>query len=991
MSIRSTQARRATLLATSILGLSIAAQAAPTSAELPTNLFITPLAIPGATQILLNPRLPDYPNFVAGEALQEAVSPNGTTLAIVTGGQNSLDASTGATDVANSTQYIFLYDISGAKQRHPALLQVIKQTNAHRGLLWSPDGQTLFVAGGSDDAIYTYARNPSTYDANSSLFAPAARIALGHVNPTGIPGGVGLLVKPETIGLAISADGRTLVAANNYNDSISVIDAATGSIRFEYDLRPFNTGGAAGTPGGEYPFAIVVSGTTAYVSSTRDREVVAVDISGTAGRLVARIPLAGNPYGMTLGNGVLFVAEDNQDRVGMIDVATNTLVREIDARAPAGLIRGPRYTGTAPYAVTLSRDGKTLYVVNNGANDIAVVPLTGKTPHVEGLIPTAYAPKDVAFSLDASEMYVINGKSNTGPNPDNLMGNTGAIQYKAFAPIPPGYTDNTAGILAANAIAAAASQASNQYQFQLEQASLVSAPVPDADLLAGLTVQVAKNNGYSAEESAADKQTMSFLHGHIKHVIYIVKENRTFDQILGDLTNGANAEPSLVQFGRDITPNFHRISNQFVTLDNFFDPADGSMDGWSWSMRGRITNDEEVTQQQNYAFVSRGLAYESEGSNRNVPIGVAVPARVDAVAPTTVAGVTFNYNTLSALVPGGTANLLPGPRDVSATDTTFGDQPGVQEGYIFVAAMKAGLDVRNYGFMVNNIGPTTVGGQPITNAGAAGIQQAAELNPQLQGATDLYFRGFDQTFSDQWNVNEWKREFSQFVHDGNLPALETVRLSHDHTGSFATALAGVNTPETQEADNDLAVGRVLQTVANSPYADSTAIFVIEDDCQDGPDHVDSHRATAYVAGAYVKQHTVVRTRYNQVNMLRTIEDILGTSHTSLLTASAAPMTDVFDTSGDGSWRYAPIASTILKTTTLNVASLDDGTRYAAGPDITPLHDAAWWAEKTKGFDFSVEDRVPFALLNRVLWEGTKPGVAYPGPAASTPDADNDDD
>ena len=240
-------------------------------------------------------------------------------------------------------------------------------------------------------------------------------------------------------------------------------------------------------------------------------------------------------------------------------------------------------------------------------------------------------------------------------------------------------------------------------------------------------------------------------------------------------------------------------------------------------------------------------------------------------------------------------------------------------------------------------------------------------------------------------MNEWKREFSQFVHDGNLPALETVRLSHDHTGSFATALAGVNTPETQEADNDLAVGRVLQTVANSPYADSTAIFVIEDDCQDGPDHVDSHRATAYVAGAYVKQHTVVRTRYNQVNMLRTIEDILGTSHTSLLTASAAPMTDVFDTSGDGSWRYAPIASTILKTTTLNVASLDDGTRYAAGPDITPLHDAAWWAEKTKGFDFSVEDRVPFALLNRVLWEGTKPGVAYPGPAASTPDADNDDD
>lgn len=981
MSIRSTQVLRATLLATSILGLPIAAPAAPQSAELPTNLFITPLAIPGATQVLLNPGLPAYPNFVAGEALQEAISPNGKMLAIVTGGQNSLDATTGATDVANSTQYIFLYDISGAKQRHPALLQVIKQVNAHRGLLWSPDGQTLFVAGGSDDAIYTYVRS-------GSLLAPGAKIALNHVSPVGLPGGVGLLVKPEAIGLAISADGRTLVAANNYNDSISVIDVASGSIRFEYDLRPFNTGGAAGTPGGEYPFAVAISGTTAYVSSTRDREIVAVDISGASGRLVGRIALAGNPYGMTLGNGVLFVAEDNQDRVGMIDVATNTLVHEIDVRAPPGVIRGPRYTGSAPYAVTLSRDGATLYVVNNGANNIAVVPLTGATPHVAGLIPTAYAPKDVAFSLDASEMYIINGKSNTGPNPANLMSNTGAIQYKAFAPIPPGDTDNTAGILAANAIAAATSYASNQYQFQLEQASLVSAPVPDAAVLAALTAQVAQNNGYSVEETPADKQTMSFLREHIKHVIYIVKENRTFDQILGDLTNGANADPSLVQFGREITPNFHRISNQFVTLDNFLDPADGSMDGWSWSMRGRITNDEEVTQQQNYAFVSRGLSYESEGSNRNVPIGVAAPARVDAVAPSTVGGVTFNYNTLSALVPGGTANLLPGPRDVAATDTVFGDQPGVQEGYIFVAAMKAGLAVRNYGFMVNNIGPTTVGGQPITNAGAAGIQQAAELNPQLQGATDLYFRGFDQTFSDQWNVNEWKREFAQFVHDKNLPALETVRLSHDHTGSFATALAGVNTPETQEADNDLAVGRVLQTVANSPYADSTVIFVIEDDCQDGPDHVDSHRATAYVAGAYVKQHAVIRTRYNQVNLLRTIEDILGTAHVSLLTANAAPMTDVFDTSGTGAWHYAPLASTILKTTTLNLASLDAGVRYAAGPDITPLHDAAWWAEKTEGFDFSTEDRVPFALLNRVLWEGTRPGVAYPGPAASAPDSDD---
>ncbi len=929
----------------------------------------------------MNPRLPAYPNFVAGEALREAVSPDGKTLAVVTGGQNSLNDGSGNTDDANSTQYVFLYNIGG-KARRPSLMQVIKQPNAHRGLVWSPDGTTLFVAGGVDDAVYAYSKT-------NGSFALASKLLLGHTKPGLLPGGLGLRVSPETVGLAISADGKTLIAANNYNDSISVIDVATASIRFEYDLRPFNTSGASGQAGGEYPFDVAISGGNAYISSTRDREVVVVDISGGAGRLVARIPLAGNPYGMTLSNGTLFVAEDNQDRVAAIDVASGKLIREIDVRAPAGTIRGPRYTGTSPYAVTVSPDGNTLYVVNNGANNIAVVPLTGtKALRVTGLIPTAYAPKDVAFSPDGAQMYIVSGKSNTGPNPANLLGNTYAIQYKAFAPIPPGSTDNTAGILAANAIATAASNAANQYQFQLEQASLVSAGTPGGSVLAALTAQVLQNDGYSVKEAPADKRVMSFLRQHIKHVIYIVKENRTFDQMLGDLNNGANADPSLVQFGQAITPNFHKISKQFVTLDNFFDPGDGSMDGWSWSMRGRITNDEEVTQQQNYAFVNRGLSYEGEGSNRNVPVGVAGAARVDAVAPVTVGGTAYNYNTISALLPGGTANLLPGPNDVAATDTVFGDEPGQQEGYIFTAALRAGLNVRNYGFMVNNIGPTTLNGQPITNAGAVGIQQAAELNPQLQGYTDLYFRGFDQTFSDQWNVNEWKREFSKYVHDGNLPAFETVRLSHDHTGSFATALAGVNTPETQEADNDLAVGRMLQTVANSPYADSTVFFVIEDDCQDGPDHVDSHRATAYIAGAYVKQHAVVSTRYNQVNMLRTIEDILGTAHVNLLTANAAPMSEVFDTSGSGYWHYAPLASTILKTTTLNVAAIETGVHYAGGPDIRPLHNAAWWAEKTKGFDFTAEDRVPFALFNRVLWEGTKQNVAYPRMAASVSRSDD---
>ena len=186
----------------------------------------------------------------------------------------------------------------------------------------------------------------------------------------------------------------------------------------------------------------------------------------------------------------------------------------------------------------------------------------------------------------------------------------------------------------------------------------------------------------------------------------------------------------------------------------------------------------------------------------------------------------------------------------------------------------------------------------------------------------------------------------------------------------------MNTPDTQEADNDLAVGRLVEAVAHSPFAENTLIIVTEDDCQDGPDHLDSHRSTTYVVGPYVKKKAVISTRYNQVSVLRTIEDILGTPHINLNTAYQRPMTDVFDTtSGSGGWNYNAIASTILKTTSLAMA--DTGIQFAEGPDVLPRHDAAYWAQATRGFDFSAEDRVPVDLMNEVMWEGLMPGQPYP--------------
>ena len=310
-----------------------------------------------------------------------------------------------------------------------------------------------------------------------------------------------------------------------------------------------------------------------------------------------------------------------------------------------------------------------------------MIPLTGgRANQVTGLIPTAYEPHDITFSADGTWMYIVNGKSATGPNPGDLSNRTAFITSITY----PG----------GNAAAAAAARASNQYQFQLERASLVSAPVPSPADLPALTAQVAQNNFYSADAVEGDAEVMHFLRTRIQHVIYIVKENRTFDQILGDLNNGSNGNPTLTQFGAGITPNFHSLARNFVTLDNFTDPGDGSMDGWSWALQGRVTNTETITQQINYALVTgvnRGLSFESDGANRNVPVNWSTVAQRDAAAGPPG---TTNYSNASAGLPGGTANLLAGTGNHASSDAPF----GIQNGYIFDAVLNAGGTVRNYGF-----------------------------------------------------------------------------------------------------------------------------------------------------------------------------------------------------------------------------------------------------------------------------------------------------
>ena len=819
----------------------------------PPGLFITPTALPNAVQQDLKPGLAlhnfatNYPNFVAGEAVKAVVSPDGKTLAILTAGMNSLyfpnncdpgtpNCGVGTLDTSASTQFLFLYDVSGANKTSPILKQVLQQPNAHVGLVWSPDSKTLYAAGGCDDAVYAY-------NNNGGSFALSGKISLGHtpcpVPFTGGPNqnksGLGLgSVAPNVAGLAISANGKTLVAANNYNDSISVIDTASGTVRYEYDLRPFASSGAAnGTKGGTFPYSVALTGNIAYVGADRDREIIAVNIATQ--KLVARIQLDGNPNGITLSadGSTLYVAQDNQDQVAVISTATNKITHKIDTRGPSQLNLPANTTGAAPTSVAINPATKMIFVVNAGSNSIAVIPLTG--PHAfqtVGLLPTAYDPTDVAFSADGSWMYIINGKSDTGPNLGYGYGNMARIAFKTVDPPE------------TNAQESAELTSNNQYQFQLEHASLVSAGVPDTQDLWSLTLQVAANNGYTAQPSDADTNVMNFLHSKIKHVIYIVKENRTFDQILGDLGNGSNGQASLALFGEGVTPSFHRMARNFVTLDNFMDPGDGSMDGWSWSMRGRVTNTETLSQQINYARVNRGVSYEGEGQNRNIPGNLNTTAARDFFFDPT--GASTPYTNATSSLKGGTPNILAGDGDHAATD----GPTGYQQGYIFNAVLNGGGTVRNYGWMANTPGRITdASGNPVSDPFTAGVIQTTTANQLLyqNGFYDPYFRAYDQSYPDVWRFNEWNREFQQFVANGNLPTLEMIRgLSHDHTGNFGSALGGVNTPELQQADNDYAVGLLVQAVANSPYAKDTLIIIIEDDCQDGADHVDSHRATTYV-------------------------------------------------------------------------------------------------------------------------------------------------
>lgn len=949
-------------------------------ALLPTGQTITPAAAPGSTFDRLATGVRKDGNADAAEAVTTALSPDGKTLLVLTSGfnQNFQNETTGAnitypvldpvsgqpTQVINpatklpltttQAEWVFVFDVSSGKL---VKQQQINIPNTYDGLAWSPDGKSFYVSGGIDDRIYIYSFNGSEY-------APSAPfILLGHnSNQTapfpnydggllkGTPAAIALpsaVTGAAVAGFAVSKDGKILVAANFENDSLSIVDASTRKVLQE--VKFFVPGAKVAT--GEFPYDVAVksnknsgAAVTAFVSSQRDDQVLAVDIATQA---VTTIPTGGQPNKILLSpdQSLLYVVNGNTDSVSVIDTNSNKVVKTISLSRP-----GDKYKGANPNSLALSPDGGTLYVTLGGENALAVVDL--RSNQVAGRIPTGWYPNSVSVSQDGQRLYVVNAKSSSGPNPANSR--------------------TTAAGTATN------TTYRNEYTWALEKAGISVIPVPNRSTLAVLSQQVDKNNGFA--NRVADPM-MTYLRTKIKHVIYVVKENRTYDQVLGDLPVG-NGDPTLTLFPQAITPNHHKLASDFVTLDNFYDSGESSGVGWGWSTYARTTDYTEKTQSVLYGNANfNGITYDYEGTNRNINIGL--PETSSNPSP-------INERGTGLVDPSGSSAILPGVKDVNAPAGDGNLDPNAVGGYLWDVALRSGKTVRNYGFFIdlafygtssNSLDPT----QPdpknpfyiraSATPFASDIPQSPITKPVLRDKTDIYFRGYDNKVPDIYRFNEWAREFAQY----GLADLTLVRIMHDHFGNFGNAIAGLNTPQLQIADNDYALGQLVETVSKSPQWKDTAIFVVEDDAQDGPDHVDSHRSVAYIISPYTKRRVVLSTNYNSVSLVRTMEDLLGIGYLGITDANAEPMSDVFNETPNFTPYTAVVPGSLCAPPVdpnLVPACKDPS---ASNTTVVPsLRDGAWWADKTEDFNFTVEDKVDPEEFNLLLWQGIKgDNVPYP--------------
>jgi YVTN family beta-propeller protein len=742
-------------------------------------------------------------NFPLGDLpLNIAVSHNGKRMAVTNNGQ--------------SVQSIQLIDPAAEKVLHTVVIP-----KAWYGLAFADDDKSLFVSGGHDNQINQY----NIID-NKLVFADS--FLLGKPWPK----------KIGPAGIAIDNQSNKIFVVTREDSSLYVIDIPTKKILNKMPL------GAEG-----YACVLSPKKDRLYVSVWGGDEVLQINTTDYA--VTARVVVGDNPNEICMSKKgeFIYVANANDNAVSVIRTSTMKVIETLNAALFADAVPGATSNG-----VSLSADEKRLYIANADNNSLAVfdVSTPGKSSSL-GFIPVGWYPTNV--KVLGKKIFVANGKGFTSMA--NPMGPNPVVKKQKVA-----YQQ-----------ADAAKPEEVQYIGGLFKGTMSVIDEPKADLMALYSASVYKNSPYSKDKeliSAGEVGNPIPMKvgdvSPIKHVFYIVKENRTYDQVLGDVKKG-NGDTSLVLFGENITPNQHALVNEFVLLDNFFVDGEVSADGHNWTFGAYATDFLEKNWPTSYG--GRGGEYNAEGTR------------------------------------------------VVANN---------KGGFIWDLCKRNNVTYRTYGEFADDY--------------KANI-------PVLEGHFCPYYTSWDETVRDTTRFNQWRKEFDSLYANNAVPQLNTLRFINDHTEGLSV---GRPTPFAHVADNDWAVGLFVEYLSKSPIWKESAIFIVEDDAQNGPDHVDAHRTTAYVAGGYVKRGFVDHTPYSTSSMLRTMELILGLPPMTQYDASAVPM-----------WRSFSKTPN-LKPFQSIPAKVDLNERNVKMNAL---------AKKSMGFDFSKEDRVNDMEFNEVIWKAVK--------------------
>ena len=720
------------------------------------------------------------------------------------------------TNNGQSTQSIQLIDVQNEK-----ILDNIEIPKSWLGIAFSKDEKSIYASGGNDNWILQYKiQNGKMHLADS--------IKLGDKWPT----------KISPAGLCINYKTNIMYVVTKDNNALYLINLGTKKVINKINL-----------PGEAYTCILSPNNAKLYISCWGCEKILVLDTKTQ--KIDAKITVGSHPNDMVVNKKgtLLYVANANDNSVSVLDLTKNKVIETLNTA-----LYPDAPTGSTTNAVSLSEDEKTLYIANADNNCLAVFNTTQKgNSQSKGFIPVGWYP--TAVKTIGEKIYVCNGKGYTsfanpyGPDPYKKRGQLGFQK----------------GVLK--------TASSVQYIGGLMKGTMSIITIPTDKQLSVFSKAVYDNTPYNKiKEQSSDAELGSPIphklgaKSPIKYVFYIVKENRTYDQVLGDVKAG-NGDSSLCLFGEKITPNQHALTKDFVLLDNFYVDGEVSADGHNWTFGGYATDYLEKNWVTSYG--GRGGKYDAEGTRK-------------------------------------IANS--------------------KNGFIWDHAKRAGVSYRTYGEFADDY--------------KANI-------PVLENHFCNYYTSWDQSVRDTTRVGQWKKDFDSLLAINALPQLNTLRLINDHTEGLKK---GKPSPNAHVADNDLAVGMFVEYLSKSPIWNETAIFIVEDDAQDGPDHIDAHRTTAYVAGGLVKRNFVDHTMYSTSSMLKTIELIL-----------AIPPMSQYDAAATAMWRC-------FQNTPNNFVFNARPLQY----DINEknMQESAWQRMSEK-FDFTKEDAIADRLFTEVIWKAIK--------------------